>query len=121
MLCEVLLHHAALARRNPELNFGASSCHLDQSLEVPEPLDVTAVVPAEVIAFLAFEHEDDGVHPLRVSQRRKTLLLGPLHVAEHVAPFEGVTVRAHRTPKLDQDRPNGAVLGWDAVRVARHL
>lgn len=66
MLLKVLLDHLGFASGDPELGLGAPARYLNDVLEVPEPLDVAGIVPAEVVALPLLEHEDHGIDPLRV-------------------------------------------------------
>ena len=66
MLLQVLPYGAVLARRNPELGVGALASYLDDVFEMPYPLQVAAVVPAEVFAFPLLDHEDHGLDPARM-------------------------------------------------------
>ena len=121
MLRHILAHYAVFARRNPELGLGALASDLYHVLEVPHALNVSAIVPAEIIALPLLDHEDHGVDPLRVLQRVEAVLLRTLHVAEHISALERVAAGAHRARYLDQKCANRAVARWYSVGVAGHL
>lgn len=68
MLCHILTDHTVLAGWDPELGLGALTRHLDDVLQMPHPLDVAGVVPAEVVALPLLDHEDQGVDPAGIPQ-----------------------------------------------------
>jgi hypothetical protein len=65
---KVLLYDTVFAGRYPESHARALISHVNEVFEVPEPLDVSRVMPAEMLAFTKMDHEADCVDPLGMSQ-----------------------------------------------------
>lgn len=118
---QILFDYLRLTRRNPELGAGALFGYLDDVLQMPETLEVAAIVPSEVVALPLGDHEHHGVDPAGVLEAGKPCFLRSLHIAEYVATFECVAVRTDRAGNLDQHGSDGAILCGDPVCVSRHL
>lgn len=118
---KVLPYYTHFASRDPEAGLGALTCDLDDVFQMPQPLKIARIVPAEIVALPLLDHVDHGVDPQRVFERREPCFLRALDVLEHVPAFERVAVRANRAFQLHQHRTHRAVSGGDAVCVSRHL
>lgn len=121
MRCKILLHDSVLTSWNPELRLRALARYLNDVLKVPHALNVSAVVPAEVVTPLLLDHEDQRLNPLRMAQGSEAIVLSSFHIAEHVPALECIAARAHGAFHLDEDGSDWAVTRWDAIRVTRHL
>lgn len=99
----------------------AFECHVYHVLQMPEPLDVARVVPAEVVTLPLLDHERHGFYPVRVFERLEADLLCALDVAKHVPALECVTPGTYRPFGIHQYLPDRAVLGWNSVRITGHL
>jgi hypothetical protein len=111
----------ALSRRNPELGFWALARHFNDLLQMPHALDVTRIMPAEIVTFPLFDHEDHGIDPTGVFQRVEAVLLSTLYVLEDVAPFQRVAIRAYGPWNFRQFRPYYTPAGGQPIGIARHF
>ena len=88
---------------------------------MPHSLDVTAVMPAEIVALTFLDHETERFDPVWVLQALKACLLCALYIAEYVPSLKCVAARADGTFEFDELSANWAVFSGYTVGIPGHL
>lgn len=88
---------------------------------MPQPLNVAAIVPAEMPTVALVDHELHRIDPQWMLQRLESKFLRTLHIAEYISAFERIALRADGAMNLDEVRAYGTVLCGNPVRVAGHF